>query len=37
VIEIVDPVGDRGMFGHDAGGIGHRSNSSACFVQIYLG
>jgi hypothetical protein len=35
VIEIVDPVGDRGMFGHDAGGIGHRSDFPFCsFGQI---
>ena len=37
VIEIVDPVGDRGMLGHDAGGIGHRSKSSVWFVQIQMG
>jgi hypothetical protein len=36
VIEIVDPVGDWWMFGHDAGGIGHWSNSSAWFVQILM-
>ena len=36
MVEIVDPVGDRRMFGHDAGGIGHRSNSSAWFVQIVM-
>ena len=29
VIEIVDPVGDRRMFGHDADGIGHRQIPSA--------
>ncbi len=24
MVEIVNPVGDRRMFGHDAGGIGHQ-------------
>jgi hypothetical protein len=36
VVEIVDPVGDRRMFGHDAGGIGHWSNSSAWVVHIRM-
>jgi hypothetical protein len=24
MVEIVNPIGDGRMFGHDAGGIGHR-------------
>jgi hypothetical protein len=28
MVEIVNPIGDRRMFGHDAGGIGHRAISS---------
>src|SRR6266702_3214312 len=32
VIEIMHPIGDRGMFGHHAAGIGHLANSF-CLIR----
>jgi hypothetical protein len=34
VVEIVNPIGDRGMIGHDAlGGVGHRAIPLLCSLR----